>query len=400
MLQQLKTSGFLNVIILSIAQLFAFTAIPMMMFIGSLIGVTLAPNPEYATLPIAAMIVGTAIGTVPMALLMQKFGRKPVFILAVVTASTCCFAISQTLAHKSFFLYCGFIALLGVCMAGVQQIRFAAMESVASEKAATAASMVLVGGVVAAFAGPELAILGKHFTSTDYQGSFYLVIFTFLASALVLSQYQAVETEIHTTEQEPPRPLLDILNNRSLCLAIFTAATGFAIMSFIMTATPISMRHMHGHSLEDTKWVIQSHIAFMFLPSLISPFIIRLIGLHGMIVAGLTAYVACIFIATQHTEVWAFWSALVLLGVGWNFLFIAGTSMLPQHHKTSEQYKVQALNDGIIFSLQAIASLSAGFILSQSGWSNLLLLCLPFMIVLLFLLVWVHLKKTPSLISN
>jgi MFS family permease len=378
-----RSKGYCNVAILALAQMFAFTAVTMLMFIGSFIGADLAPAPRYATLPIASIVIGTALGTVPMALLMQRFGRKSIFILAIVSAGLSCFAISEAIELKNFQAYCGFIAIFGACLAGIQQFRFAAMESVAPKQMPTAASFILIGGIFAAFVGPELAIAGKNLTATPYQGSFYLVIISISISALLLMFYKQADKQAHHADQPASRPLRIILAQPSIWLAISSGAIGYAIMSFIMTATPISMHHMHGHSLNDTKIVIQSHIAFMFLPSLISPIVIRAIGLPAMILVGCIAYLLCIIIATNQTAVWAFWSSLVLLGIGWNFLFVAGTSLLPENYHGSEQYKVQALNDALIFGTQAVAAVSAGYVLSHVGWNGLLFVCIPPIMLLL-----------------
>ncbi|NRB41205.1 MAG: MFS transporter [Pseudomonadales bacterium] len=250
--------GFNNVAVLTLAQAFAFTAVPMLMFIGSFIGAKLAPDAQYATLPLAVMVVGSALGTVPAALLMQRFGRKVIFILANIFAASACLGVSYSLSENSFFLFCFFIFLIGMAMAAMQQFRFAAMESVEAKKMPTAASSILLGGVVAAFVGPELALLGQHFTDVEYQGSFYLAMLAYLLCAVCLLFFKAAVPPEHDEKSAAPRPLRIILNSRLLWLAIGSAGIGYALMSFIMTATPISMHHLHGHSLSDTKWVIQS----------------------------------------------------------------------------------------------------------------------------------------------
>ena len=147
-----------------------------------------------------------------------------------------------------------------------------------------------------------------------------------------------------------------------------------------MTATPVSMHVMDGHSLGHTKWVIQSHIIAMFLPSLIAAWVIKKLGVPKMMISGLIAYLVCIVIAFAGKHLGNYWVSLVLLGVGWNFLFIGATTLLPQSYNASERFKVQAVNDFVIFGVQAVASLSAGWFIFAVGWENLLLFTFPFII--------------------
>jgi len=157
------------------------------------------------------------------------------------------------------------------------------------------------------------------------------------------------------------------------------------VMSFIMTATPISM-HLHmGHSLEDTKWVIQSHIAAMFLPSLLTVWLFKALSIRGLMIAGLGCFSVTIAIGLVDASVMGYWGQLVMLGIGWNFLFISGTSLLPTTYRPGEQYRAQALNDSVVFSTQAVAALSAGWAITAISWHSLLLLCfipMAFVVVL------------------
>ena len=155
-----------------------------------------------------------------------------------------------------------------------------------------------------------------------------------------------------------------------------TDAVGYVVMTFIMTCTPISMHNHYGHSLLDTKWVIQCHIAAMFLPSLIAPWLFRLLGIRGMMTVGLLCFCITVLIGWIDTSVNGFWAQLVMLGIGWNFLFISGTALLPSTYREGEQYKAQGTNDGIVFSTQAAASLSAGWAIGAISWSVILAVCL------------------------
>jgi MFS family permease len=187
----------------------------------------------------------------------------------------------------------------------------------------------------------------------------------------------------------------EILRSPVIILAISSAALAYAVMSFIMTATPISM-HLHaGHSLESTKLVIQSHIAAMYLPSLVYAWFYNKLGHKGLLWSGVTIYLVCVLVALVNTEFIHYWLALILLGIGWNFLFLSGTNLLPHGYEHRERFKVQSTNDFLVFSIQAIASLSSGWVLYQWGWNGLLWACVPMLAALGLLLVF-----TPALKRN
>lgn len=381
--------GIFTVCLLAWCQALASAISPLLLFVGSFIGADLSNDPTLATLPIAMMVVGAALGTIPMALAMQRFGRKRVFISALILSALATLALAQSLAWRHFGFYCVCVGVLGFAMAALQQIRFAAMEAVPAQHASTAASVVLLGGVVAAFIGPELGLWGQFLTAVEYQGSFYLAAAGLLLVATMLLFYNNHSHPV-LEEAAVSRPLLKIIAQPKLCLAVASAGIGFSLMVYVMSATPMSMHHHYGHSLADSKWVIQSHLAAMFLPSLLAPLMIRIFGLYGMMLWGLGLYALCVVVGLVGQGVGHFWWALVLLGIGWNFLFVAGTSLLPQCYRAGEKFKVQAFNDAIIFSVQALTTLSAGWVLQLWGWQMILLSCLPLMLLLLSLLIWVR----------
>ena len=255
------------------------------------------------------------------------------------------------------------------------------------EHSSTAASMVLAGGIIAAFVGPELAVIGRELTAVEYQGSFVLAAICILLGALLLGFYQPAP--ITDTITAPATTAThQLLQNPSLCLAVASGAIAYVVMSFVMTGTPISMHHFHGHSLVDTKWVIQSHIAAMFLPSFLAPLLLRYISIRGMILLGLACYCATIIIGFSDTSVRGFWLQLVLLGVGWNFMFVAGTTLLPSTHGEVDRFKVQGINDFTVFSLQAVAALSAGWVINLISWQQILLGCLLPILLMLAIMLW------------
>lgn len=369
--------------ILTVAQAFAQTGAPIVILLGGIVGTRLAPSPDLATLPVALMIVGTASTTIPAALLMGKFGRKAGFIFG---ASYCYLAgllAAFAISRESFVLFCLATFLVGSHNAFIQQYRFAVAESVAPEKVGQSLSLLMLAGVAAAFMGPESAQRLQGASELgEFAGSFLGLSGFMLVALAMLCFYQntGVDEEADKREQ---RSLFNIVQQPKFIVAIMAGVVAWSVMSLMMTATPVSMNQVDHFNLADTAWVIQSHIMAMFLPSLFSGFLISRLGAQKVIMAGLALLFACLYVAYLDRQLIHYWWALVLLGVGWNFLFLGGTTLLTQTYRSAERFKVQALNDFIVFSMQAIAALSSGFILVQFGWSWIIGLSLPWLLLLI-----------------
>lgn len=369
-----------NVLILMLAGAFGLCIAPMVVFIGALVGTELAPSEHLSTLPVAAIVIGTALAVIPVSSLMSRYGRKTVFIASAIYSALVALFAAFSIFYQSFWGFTISVACLGAALAVLQQYRFAAMESVGADKVAQAASFVILGGLIAAVLGPELATLGKGFFDRDYVGSFCLLALTSLVGALFLSFYQAKPMAIQHAVTES-RSLSGLFRNKLFWVAIMSSTIGYAVMSYIMTATPVSMHVMIGHDLEDTKWVIQSHILAMFLPSLFSGYLANKIGIKLLMFIGLVFYGVCIALTLSGSSVLHFWGGLVLLGLGWNFLFVSGTLLLTTTYQEKERFKAQGFHDFFVFGSQACASLSSGVIIYSLGWDMLVLLAIPFVIL-------------------
>ncbi len=375
-----------NVWLLTISQALMLSVSSMVVFVGGLVGSQLAPLENLATLPVASIVIGTAVTIPPVTLLMNTIGRRRSFFIIAVYSVFVAVLASYAISISNFYLFCVSTFLFGATYSCVMQFRFASMESVSEEMIPKAASMVLVGGIAAAFLGPEMAVFGKDLLDVEFAGSFILLAGLFLIALLFLTGFKNPVPQ-ETSNENPQRTLKEIFQQRVFWVSILSATIGYAVMSFIMTATPVSMHVMDGHSLSHTKWVIQSHIIAMFLPSLVTAWIIKKVGVSRMMMAGLVAYVICIVIAFAGKHLGNYWVSLILLGIGWNFLFIGATTLLPQCYKPSERFKVQAVNDFVIFGTQAVASLSAGWFIFAVGWKTLLLINLPFIFLLLIVIL-------------
>ena len=377
-----------NVWVLMIAQSFVSSIGPLVVFVGGFIGLKLAPSDVWATLPVACMVVGVALFMLPTVGVLSKVGRKNGFKLALLFGVANCGFTAYSITMQSFSLFCLAIALFGVTLAASLQFRFAALESVDKGKASQAISILLMAGLVAAFLGPEAALWGKDLFQTEYVGSFLLLAGLLLIAFGVVHAYQPVESKEEVVQAEA-RPLPAILSQPVFFIAASAAAIAFSVMSFVMTATPISMHVHHGFSMEDTKWVIQSHVIAMYLPSLVTGKLIHRFGIVRITYVGIAAFAICMGIGLLGQAYVHYWCSLVLLGVGWNFMFVAATTMLPLSYKPAEKFKIQGINDFIVFSAQATASLSAGWVIKSFGWNMMLVSCLlPLGVITLMLMIW------------
>lgn len=381
-----------NVWLLTLIQALAMSAGTMLVLAGGVLGAQLTPDPKWSTLPLAMSIVGTACGVVPITRLMQHFGRKPIFIAATTAGAIVTVLAAASIASNSFWGLVLSAFLLGVMMSAIQQVRFTAMESVSVELIPKAASTVLLGGLVAAILGPELVTIGQLVTDQPFVGGFYLTSILLVLCSLLFSRIDNTHV-VEEKSADTGRKLNLIARQPVFILAVSASVVGYALMSFIMTATPVHMHVHEAYSLQDTKWVIQSHIFAMFFPSLFSGWLISKLGTSKIIYLGLSAYVATILIALTGSEWLNYWSALVLLGIGWNFLFVGGTVLLTQSYQPNERFKVQGLNEFLVFGCQASAALSAGVFLNLIDWRGLLLASFSIIAVQLIVITWQQFRQ-------
>lgn len=372
-----------NVSILSISQVLGLTGSVMVVFIGGIIGIELAPTPALATLPIAIMVVGVALSTVPASLLMKRIGRRRGFQSAAMIAFLAALLAVYAIYLGNFTLFCLATLFIGGNSAFVQQYRFAAVESVPVHLSGRAVSIVLLGGVVGGLLGPTIARQTKDILPFgEYSGSFAALGLIYLSVILIMSFLAKIQISEHEAKGEE-RPMRAILSQPKYIVAVLAGVVSYAVMSLIMTATPISMHSIHGHTLAATGLVIQSHVVAMYLPSLITAPVITRIGALRVMSTGVLAIFLCVLFNLLDSQVANYWIALVLLGIGWNFLFIGGTVLLTESYLPAERFKAQAFNDFSIFGIQALASLSAGTLIYLTSWSVLNAIAIPVLAIML-----------------
>ena len=372
-----------NLFVLTLSQIFSFTAAPVTVFLSGIIGSQISPIKSLATLPMSISVVGIAIGAIIATKAMSLIGRKYGFILASIGNSLVSILAAYSIMEQNFILFCFANFFIGVGMAFTHQYRFAAAESVEKSMAPKAISIILFGGIISAFLGPSLANYAKDLVSENlYVGSYLsLALLTFIPAILFL--FYENKSKIETNLRYTGRSYLELISQPRFIQAIAASAFGYAIMTFLMTATPISMHVMENMSLSKTGIVIQFHVASMFLPSLMTGYLIKKFGHSNVIYSGVFLYSITLIASIFDQSFYNYMFALIFLGLGWNFLFISGTSLLVLTYKEEEKYKAQGLNDFVVYSVHAVGSLSAGIFIALTNWKMMNIMCIPFMIVII-----------------
>ena len=371
-----------NILILTACQLISATGAIIMVTLGGIIGTKLASDPTLATLPVSIMVLTVAATAIPATMLMRRVGRRRGFALASTSAvlGTCLAGLALYMESFAVFIAAG--AVFGINMAFTQQYRYAAAESVEPVYAPRAISYVLLGAIGGALLGPELVKYGQFAVpGVQYAGTLLALAVLYAAQAGLFLLLGALRGEEPGDDEQPARPLGQITRQPLFIVAVLGGATAYGVMTFIMTATPLSMHIHDGFSLEDTAQVIRSHVLAMYAPSLISRHLIQRFGVVRLMAVGALGLVAASLIGLQGQSYMHYWYALVLLGVGWNFLYVGGTTMVTMTYRLSERFRAQAVNEVSVFGMSAAASLLAGTIIHLYGWFTLIVVPLPLLVV-------------------
>lgn len=377
-----------QVLLLATTQALFQSAAVLVVTVGGLAGALIAPSPQLATAPNAAMFLGTAVATIPASLWMSRAGRRRGFIAGAAAGTMGGLIAALGLWLGSLAILSLGTFLVGVYQAFAQFYRFAAGEVADQTFRPRAISLVLAGGVVAALAGPLLARYGSTLFEPAYTGSFLLLSLVSVAAIGLLFQLRTPGAKTESlAAAEPGRPISAIVRQPVYLVALFGAATGYGVMILAMTATPIAMLHHH-HGLSEAALVIQFHVLGMFLPSFFTGSLIARFGVINVMLAGVAFLTGHILLTLTGIGLESFISALILLGVGWNFLYIGGTTLLTQSYTPNESGRAQGVNDMTIFVIGLAASLSAGALFESVGWQSLNIVLLPWLGVATLALLW------------
>lgn len=376
-----------QVLVLASAQALFQTASVMVMTVGGLAGGVIASRPELATMPIAAMFLGTAVATFPASMWMARVGRRAGFVGGALLGAVGGLAAAAGIWAESLLLLSLGTFLVGAYQAFAQFYRFAAGEVADDAFRSRAISLVLAGGIVAAFAGPMVGRLGADLLGTAYAGSFVLLSIVSAIAAGILLALRIPPAAALTEATTAARPLSQIVSQPAYLVALFGAATGYGVMILAMTATPLAMVHHH-HDLSSAATVIQLHVLGMFLPSFFTGSLIARFGVLRIMLSGVLILMGHVVMTLTGTGFGSFAGALILLGVGWNFLYIGGTALLTTTYAPVERGRAQATNDMTIFAVGLACSFGAAALLQVFGWQLLNVLLLPWLALAAGALVW------------
>ena len=387
-----------NLSLLISSQVFGFTAANVTVFLSGIIGSQLSTIKSLATFPPSIYVVGIAISTIFAAKVMSIIGRRLGFVLASIGSSLACLLAAYSIFINSFIIFSFSCFLLGTGMAFIHQYRFAAAETVEKDKAPKAVSMLLLAGIVSAFIGITLANKTKDLISDNvYVGSYIALACLTIMPAIFLSFYKNSKiTNNSNSTNTNVRTYKEFISDPKFLQAMVAATFGYVVMAFLMTATPISMHYVHKLSVDKVGLVIQFHVLGMFLPSLFTGNLIKRFGFSNIMYMGVFFYALTISLSLFEPTFINYFASLIFLGIGWNFLYISGTSLLVTTYNEQEKFKAQGFNDLIVFSATAIGSLSAGILISLLSWKIVNFMCIPFLIIILFVTLRADIKKAPA----
>lgn len=366
-------------ILIALQSLMSINAV-LLVTVNGLAGLSIAPDARLATLPVTSFVVGSALSTYFASILMARVGRRAGFMLGIgsgiVGAAVNAYAAQTT----DFWLLCLGSLVLGVYGAIGQYYRFAAAEVAPREFMSRAISLVLAGGMVGGIVGPESAKLTKDLTGVPFVGAYLSLVALGFLALLVAAALRIAPPDVKTAHDRPK--IGQLLRRLDIDVAVLSAAVGYAVMVFLMTATPLAMMQ-HQHHFEDAALVIEWHVLGMFAPSFVTGWIIKRVGVLKVIVAGSSMMIACVAVNLSGVSVAHFWLALVLLGVGWNFMFVGGTSLLAAVCSDREKAVAQGMNEVFVYGGNAVASLIAGVLLHRLGWQMMNQVAVPFLLLVL-----------------
>ncbi|RWD32654.1 MFS transporter [Mesorhizobium sp.] len=361
-------------LILAASQAIIGSAAPIAISVGGLAGhYLLGSDKSLATAPITGFNVGVALGALPAAAIIRRLGQCDGFMTGTIVTALGGLIATLALFQASFWLFAFGLLVIGIGGAFVQQFRFAAADNAPFQFKARAISFVLAGGIVTAILGPQIVIFTRElFAPVMFAGSFASILVLAAVGAAILSLLRipakaAGKADITDSDA---RPLSEIVTRPRFVAALFCAVGSYALMSFVMTGAPLAMVGC-GLSMDDATLGISWHVMAMFAPSFFTGSLIYRFGAERIVATGLVLLVGCAVVALSGLALWQFWTALILLGLGWNFGFIGATAMVADSYRPSEKGKVQGFHDFVLFGSVAFASLMSGTVYNAWGWEML-----------------------------
>jgi len=375
-----------NVALLAVCQALLLTNNATLIAINGLAGLALAPRAGLATLPVTGWVAGGALATMLASLHMKRVGRQRGLMLGTLWGVVGALLCAGAVWVQSFWLLCFGALVFGVYNAYGQYYRFAAADVASADFKSTAISLVLAGGLVGGILGPTTSRFTVDLLQPRFTGA-YLALIGFALATLLLLRFVRIPTPDAKTQAARGRPLAEIVAQPKFIVAVMAGAIGYGVMNFLMTSTPIAMG-VCGHPYGDAAFVISSHVIAMYAPSFITGRLIRRFGVLQIMFTGALLNFAAIGVALSGIAVPQFWASLVLLGVGWNFLYVGGTTLLTETYRPEEMAKAQGANDQTIFIMMVISSFTSGLTVTTAGWERVNQFALPMIAVVAIAIVW------------
>ena len=357
---------------------------------NGLVGYALADNKIYATLGVTTYVLGSALAAMPASLWMAKVGRRRGFMTGAVIGAAGSAICALAIARASFALFCVGTAIIGIYTAFGFQYRFAAAEVSSPEFRAKAISLVLAGGIAGGFLGPEASRWAKDLLPTPFLGSFLVLSVVALCALAVQAQVRVPNPP--ASDREGGRPLSKIARQPIFVVAALSAALGYGTMNLLMTATPLAMSFCQ-LPFAAAAFVIEWHVVGMYGPGFVTGTLIKRFGALKVIIAGAALMACCVGVALEGNSIGHFWAALVLLGIGWNFMYTGGTTLLTESYAPAEKARAQGLNDFIVFAVMGVSSFASGALVNSAGWETMNAGALPFIATVAIAASWFALSR-------
>jgi MFS family permease len=363
--------------------------------INGLVGLALAPYGWMATLPVMGYVVGGALSAPLVGLLQRRFGRQRCFQLGLVVAIVSCAVCAWAVQHKLFGLLVAATVVAGFYSANAGLYRFAGPELVHADLKERAMSLVLAGGIVGAFAGPNLASATREWLAVPFAGAYLALVGVAVLALAAVSMIRFPPHQAPAPGAASGRPLAEIARRPAFVVAVMAGALGYGVMNLLMAATPLAMAQCQ-HPFSAAALVLEWHVLAMFVPAFFTGHLIKRFGPLPVMAAGLLLNIVCVAIALSGVEVMRFLVALMALGVGWNFLYTAGSTLLTTTYRPEEKNKAQAAMDTCVFATMALSSFASGALVTTQGWAWLNLGSLLPLTLVGMALAWISLRPRPA----
>ena len=387
------TTSYRTLFLLACCQALLLTNAAGLVALNGLVGYGLSSNKSLATLGVTTYVMGSALSTLPMSLWMARVGRRRGFMAGALLNVFGCGLAMLALSAQSFALFCAATAVIGVYNAVGLQYRFAAAEVATPTDRATATSLVLAGGIAGGVLGPQLTRAGQHLFATPFLGSFLMLAITALLALLIQSQVHVPKPGV-LQRGDAGRALRDVVRQPVFLVAAISGALGYGLMNLLMTATPLAMSFC-SYPYTQAVLVIQWHVIGMYAPAFVTGNLIKRYGVLTIIGSGIAILAVGSLVALHGTSVSHFVMSLVLVGLGWNFMYTGGTVLLADCHSPAEKARAQGANDFLVFAVMGISSFSSGALVSSAGWQVMNYAALVVLACAAALLMWFALERRP-----